>query len=882
LSAVLPIAFPNFMEVYPRIPDRVWYALRICTVGAVLAISGLAIFRPDIALPLFWRAILPWLPLIFFVAPGVWRNVCPLAAANQTPRLFGFSRALTRPQWLQEYSYVIGIVLFLGLASSRKLIFETNGLATGLLLLCVIGAAFTMGVIFKGKSGWCSSICPLLPIQRIYGQTPFIPSRNSHCKPCVGCTRNCYDFNPAVAYLADLHEADPNYRDYRKFFVSIFPAFILWFYLTPAGTPLPRFYGSLALYLLMGAGSFFLLEAFLKVSTHRVTAVYAVLAFNCYYWFNAPNLFGPALGLAGIPQPASVVVALRLVMLAISGWWLARTYRKESAFLAFSRPGQAARAAATAGQAPAAASGSSDPIVTVLPMKRQLVPKSGISLLELAENAGVKIEAGCRMGVCGADPIAVRTGMDCLSAASASELNTIQRLGLADNTRMACCSKVVAEGSIEISLEPDQAGAPASGAPGHFEVDTSVKRVVILGNGIGGVTAADQIRRYLPECQIDIIGRERHSLYNRMGITRLIYGRSAMSGLILQQEQWYEERNINCWLNTQATKIDVDGKAVVVGINDQLPYDRLIIASGSRGFVPKVEGSDLPGCSVLREAEDAMEIRSFAQRHSCLSAVVVGGGLLGLEAAYGMVKLGLRVTVLQRGNRLLGRQLDARGAEMLQELLSSLGINVALDADLLQVHGGDRVEGVELTDGRALDCDYVLLCAGITPNVELAKEAGIAVKRGIVVDERMRTSADGVYAVGDCAEFEGQIPGLWATAVEQGTLAALNSLGGGRTYMAQPVPTMLKVSGVDLVSIGRFDADSEDEEIVLEDTSRYRYRKLVVSEGRVVGGILLGFPDDVAALTDAVLGARVVSPSELESLRTGNWDVLAAEALAAA
>ena len=146
----------------------------------------------------------------------------------------------------------------------------------------------------------------------------------------------------------------------------------------------------------------------------------------------------------------------------------------------------------------------------------------------------------------------------------------------------------------------------------------------------------------------------------------------------------------------------------------------------------------------------------------------------------------------------------------------------------------------------------------------------------------MRTSAGGVYAVGDCAEFEGQIPGLWATAVEQGTLAALNSLGAGRTYVAQPVPTMLKVSGVDLVSIGRFDSDPEDEEVVLEDTSRYRYRKLVVSEGRVVGGILLGFPDDVAAVTDAVLGARVVSPSELESLRTGNWDVLAAEALAAA
>src|SRR5439155_26411304 len=143
------------------------------------------------------------------LAPGLWRNICPLAATNQIPRLFGFSRGLTLPGWLRDNYYMVSVAIFVIVIASRKVIFNQNGPMLGLLLLAILASAFTGGMIFKGKSGWCGSICPLLAVQRMYGQNPFATVRNSHCSTCVGCTKNCYDFNPHVAQLADLNDHDP-------------------------------------------------------------------------------------------------------------------------------------------------------------------------------------------------------------------------------------------------------------------------------------------------------------------------------------------------------------------------------------------------------------------------------------------------------------------------------------------------------------------------------------------------------------------------------------------------------------------------------------------------------------------------------------------------
>jgi NADPH-dependent 2,4-dienoyl-CoA reductase/sulfur reductase-like enzyme/ferredoxin len=861
------------------LPIRAWHLLRVASVLFALAVIVLLVAAPDAGLKLWWGFVVPVLPLMFFVIPGVWRNICPMAALNQTPRLFGFTRGLTLPPWLKEYGYVAGIALFLVLIASRKALFNDSGPATAALLAAALGVAFVGGLVFKGKSGWCSSgVCPLFPVQRIYGQTPFAVVPNSHCQPCVGCAKNCYDFNPRVAYLADMADEDPRYSGYRKFFAGAFPGAIVAFY-TVANPPeisTVRMYGEFAVYILASAGLFYLLDRFVKVSSAKLTALFAAAAFNLYYWYNIPLMSERIFG----SEPEALVWGGRALVLALTLLWLSRTYLKERLYLAQGGAARLPKVAAAAG-ASIALRGSialrrgqrlGEPEVVFQPEGKRVVAQSGRTLLEVAEAHGQKIEAGCRLGVCGADPIAVLAGMDGLSQIDDDERNTLERLGFASNTRMACKAHV--HGDCAIALKPERPKAFASSVLRGFQRDPSVERVVVIGNGIAGVTAADHVRRRHPGAEIHLIAREKHHLYNRMGIERLIYGRSAMAGLYLQEEQWYEDLQITTWLNTRVVRIDRAARQVILGTGETVPYDRLILATGSSAMVPPIEGFGLPGAVVMREADDALAIRAFAQEHACPNAIVAGGGLLGLEAAYALHKLGTKVAVLERSEWLLRRQLDQRGAAFLQEYLEGLGLAVITRAETAAVQGEARVQRVVLKDGRTLPCDIFLVAAGITPNVELARDAGLEVKRGVVVDDALRTSDPAIYAAGDVAEHRGTVHGLWPAASEQAQIAAANALGDRKLYEPAPSATMLKVVGVELTSIGRIEPAEGDTVIALEETEAHRYRKLVIADGQLVGAILFGHPLLSPAVTSAVKKNADVSGC-LDALRAGNWEVLA-------
>jgi NAD(P)H-nitrite reductase large subunit len=373
--------------------------------------------------------------------------------------------------------------------------------------------------------------------------------------------------------------------------------------------------------------------------------------------------------------------------------------------------------------------------------------------------------------------------------------------------------------------------------------------------------------------QIDLISEEPHHLYNRMGIARLVYGKSAMQGLYLNPDSWYGEREIEVWLNTRALHIDRVNRHVQLGTGEKLPYDKLILAMGSRAFVPPIEGYGLAGTGVLRKADDAIRVRNFAQRHGAKKAAVAGGGLLGLEAAYALHQLGLRATVLERSDRLLKRQLDARSAELLQRYLEGLGLEIITSAETKAVSGHGRLDSIVLADGRRLDTELLLVAAGIQPNAELAKAAGLATNRGVLVNARMQTGDPHILAAGDVAEFEGQVPGLWPVSVAQAEVAADVAVGGTKLYDPVVPVTILKVVGIELTSIGRFEAaGSHEEEIALEDASG-RYRKLVVADGRIVGAILLGFSKEVAAVRTAITRGFDVT-HQLPALREGRWDVL--------
>ena len=315
------ITFPNYMQMRQWLPLWIWHGARVVSVGVALGLCITLIVRPELGLYLFWRVLIPMVPLLFFIAPGIWRNICPMAALNQTPRLFEMTRGFTTPNWFKEYGYVIAIGLFLVLVSSRKVLFNDNGAALAILILLLLISAFVMGMFFKGKSGWCSSICPLLPVQRIYGQTPFVTVANSHCQPCVGCTKNCYDFNPRVAYLADLYDDDTYFGGYRKLFVGLFPGFILAFYTlpNPPAIPIAEMYAYFVLYSIVSVGLFMLATTFIKVTANKVTVIFGATALNLYYWFNAPIL-GALLPdvLTGGTPPLWFVFHQR----KCSAWWM--------------------------------------------------------------------------------------------------------------------------------------------------------------------------------------------------------------------------------------------------------------------------------------------------------------------------------------------------------------------------------------------------------------------------------------------------------------------------------------------------------------------------------------------------------------------------------
>ena len=602
------------------------------------------------------------------------------------------------------------------------------------------------------------------------------------------------------------------------------------------------------------------------MSSHKLTALSAATGFSLFYWH------------ASEPWGEPAMWAARGVAIVLAAGWLVRTYAKERAFAA--QAGAAVPAPSAAPVIDLAASRSmashralttGAPEVAFEPEGKRVVAKPGMTLLEAAEAGGLPIESGCRMGVCGADPVCVSEGMEHLSPISDDERSTLDRLGLADTTRMACCARV--SGPVTMKLTPEKPSKPTLSRIAQFTYDRSVERVVVLGNGIAGVTAADHVRRRHPLAEIDLVADEPHHLYNRMGIARLIYGRSAMQGLYLNPDAWYEEHAVTPWLNTRARSIDRIRQTVELGTGESLRYDRLILATGSRSFVPAIDGFGGPGSFVLRTAEDALGLRAFTQRNGAATAVVAGGGLLGLEAAYALHKLGLRVTVLERGDRLLRRQLDARASALLHAYLEGLGLAILCDAETAAVEGDGRVRMAHLADGRGVEADVFLAAAGITPNAELARAAGLAVNRGVLVDERMRTQDHAILAAGDVAEHAGRVHGLWPVAVAQAEVAADNAVGGRKEYRGSVPFTMLKVVGVELTSVGRFEEQAADEVIVLEEPGG-RYRKLVIEDGRIVGAILLGHSAEVAAVRTAIDRGFPVG-GVMDALRAGRWTALA-------
>lgn len=372
-------------------------------------------------------------------------------------------------------------------------------------------------------------------------------------------------------------------------------------------------------------------------------------------------------------------------------------------------------------------------------------------------------------------------------------------------------------------------------------------RIVIIGLGAAGANAARVIaaagRR---DVQVEIYGAEPHLYYARPKLPAYLAGEVSLDELYFYPRAWYEERAVTVHTGARADKVDPAGHRILLSEGTYVAYDRLLIATGASSFVPPVPGAELPSVFTLRTIEDVERMRAHARE--CKRAAVIGGGLLGLEAARGLRALGLEVTVLERGAYLLQRQLDEQGGAIFHGEVERMGIAIETHADTDHIERG----AVVLKSGLRVPADLVLIAAGVRANLELAKASGLAANRGIVVDAHLQTSAPGVYAAGDVAEFNGTVYGIVPAAIEQAQAAAKNMLEQGSAEYAGTVPTnTLKIVGVDLTSVGQIAGGEGYTELRRADGPG-RYFKLVLKDGRLQGAILLGHKARVNLVSQAV------------------------------
>jgi nitrite reductase (NADH) large subunit len=399
--------------------------------------------------------------------------------------------------------------------------------------------------------------------------------------------------------------------------------------------------------------------------------------------------------------------------------------------------------------------------------------------------------------------------------------------------------------------------------------------LVIVGNGMAAARLVDELAKTaLGRYAVAVIGEEPRLAYNRVLLSSVLAGETGSHEIELRPADWWRHRGVTVRYGYRVTEIDTGRRELKIAGEESMEYSKLVLATGSTPLRLNVPGADLAGVHTFRDSRDVDLLLTLAAAKK--RVVVVGGGLLGLEAAYGLAKAGAPVTLLHLMDRLMERQLDAPAADLLKTLVERKGIRILLNASTKCIHGDGHVEAVELADGSRIEADAVIFAAGIRPNVALARDAGIAVNRGIVVNDVMQTASPDIFALGECAEHRGTCYGLVEPAYEQARVLARHLAGRPAAYQGSVVSTNLKVSGVSVFSAGDFVGGEGSESLVLTDRRRGTYKKLVISDGRLTGAVLIGDTvdalwylelirnrDKVASIrTDMMFGRALARPSQ--------------------
>lgn len=363
---------------------------------------------------------------------------------------------------------------------------------------------------------------------------------------------------------------------------------------------------------------------------------------------------------------------------------------------------------------------------------------------------------------------------------------------------------------------------------------------IIIGNGVAGTEAAKNIRKRDSATEIKIFTNEYFPFYSRIMLPMLLAKEITREEIYVYKTEWYWKNKIQLYLNCMVKDIDYKNQTITLNDASHFAYNKLLFATGSSGNLPPVEGiNTTEGVFTLRTIEDVMTITKRAAESKTVT--LIGGGLLGLEAGNSLSKLGLSVTIVEIFDRLLPRQLDAEGAALLQKQMEERGLTFLLSAKSKSIKDEGCTKILELNNGKTIEGNFIVVSAGIKPNIGLAKTIGISVKNGILVNDHMETNIPNIYAAGDIAEHKNRIYGIWPAAQRQGVVAGINMAGGNEVYTGTVQSTTLKIAGISLTSMGNIlTEDKTVEHIKVKDPGKNIYKKLFIKEGKILGAIFLG------------------------------------------
>jgi nitrite reductase (NADH) large subunit len=363
-------------------------------------------------------------------------------------------------------------------------------------------------------------------------------------------------------------------------------------------------------------------------------------------------------------------------------------------------------------------------------------------------------------------------------------------------------------------------------------------KVIIIGGGVAAVNAIKAIRELDSEAEINVFQNEKFYPYYRIKLTKNLFDIHTEDKILLQKKEWYDLNNVSLHLGEEVVDIDIYKQEITLSSGSRFSYDKLLLANGSSNFMPPIDGIEKENVHTIRKLSNIHDIKNNIEHKKAI--LIIGGGIQGLETAWVLHQHGKEVIISEVLERLMPRQMDKRASEILRKTIESFNIKLLLNTQIKEVSGKDKVEGVTTNNEDSIACDMIIYSVGIRPNKKLLENTPVKTNLGVIVNDKMQTNIENVYAVGDVAELCGKIGGLWGVALEQGKIAGYNIAGREAAYTASVPVTMMNAFNISLFSAGNIDENSCDETLMDTDSDRLTYKRLFIKDNKIIGAILIG------------------------------------------